>query len=65
MFRSLAEATEPLVVDSRLAWHFLPAAVKVHLVIDPEVAAGRVLDREGARAEQYGSVAEALERIAA
>jgi predicted cytidylate kinase len=64
VFRSLAELTEPLVVDSRLAWHFLPAAVKVHLVVDPEVAAARVLHREAARAERYGSVSEALARTA-
>ena len=63
VFRSLASVTEPLVVDSRLAWHFLPAAFKVHLVVDPEVAATRVLHREGAKAERYGSMAEALERM--
>ncbi|MGO9455863.1 MAG: (d)CMP kinase [Acidimicrobiales bacterium] len=64
VFRSLARLAEPLVVDSRLAWHFLPDAVKVHLVVDPEVAASRVLAREGARAERYGSMSEALARIA-
>jgi predicted cytidylate kinase len=63
VFRSLAESIEPLVVDSRLAWHFLPEAVKVHLVVDPEVAAARVLQREATRAERYGSAAEALQRI--
>jgi len=63
VFRSLAESIEPLVVDSRLAWHFLPAAVKVHLVVDPEVAAARVLQREATRAERYGSAAEALQHI--
>ncbi len=64
VFRSLAEHTKPLVVDSRLAWHFLPGAVKVHLVVDPEVAASRVLHRAAARAERYASMAEALARIA-
>jgi predicted cytidylate kinase len=65
VFRSLAETKEPLVVDSRLAWHFLPLSFKVHLVVDPEVAAARVLHREGSQAERYESVAEALERIGA
>jgi AAA domain len=39
VFRSLAQSPDSLVVDSRLAWHFLPAAFKVHLVVDPEVGA--------------------------
>jgi predicted cytidylate kinase len=64
IFRSLAELSEPLVVDSRLAWHFLPAAAKVHLIVDPEVAAARILQREATKAERYGSMSEALARIA-
>lgn len=63
VFRSLASVREPLVVDSRLAWHFLPGAFKVHLVVDPAEAASRVLRRTGSRAEQYDSIPEALSRI--
>ncbi|MDA8359458.1 MAG: cytidylate kinase family protein [Actinomycetota bacterium] len=64
VFRSLASAREALVVDSRLAWHFLPGAFKVHLVVDPEAGARRVLGRPGSAAEHYSSLDEALERIA-
>lgn len=64
VFRSLALEAGPLVVDSRLAWHFLPSAVKVHLVVDPAAGAARVLNREGAQAERYRSVDEALTKIA-
>jgi len=63
VFRSLASVREPLVVDSRLAWHFLPGAFKVHLVVDPVEAASRVLRRTGSRAERYDSIPEALSRI--
>ena len=63
VFRSLADAGEDLVVDSRLAWHFLPAAFKVHLVVEPAEGARRVLDRRDASAERYSSLAEALEKI--
>jgi CMP/dCMP kinase len=63
VFRSLAGAGEPLVVDSRLAWHFLPHAFKVHLVVDPGEAARRVLARRDASAERYRSLAEAEARI--
>jgi CMP/dCMP kinase len=33
---------ESLVIDSRLAWHFLPDSYKVYLVVDPRVGAERV-----------------------
>lgn len=68
VFRSLAGTPEPVVVDSRLAWHFLPASFKVHLVVEPRVGAARVLGRAGGRAERYESVDQALaataERVA-
>ena len=64
VFRTLASAREALVVDSQLAWHFLPDAYKVHLVVDPEEGARRVLGRRGSAAEHYATVDEALERTA-
>jgi CMP/dCMP kinase len=64
VFRSLASVHEPLVVDSRLAWHFLPEAFKVHLVVDPVEAASRVLRRPGPQTtEHYRSLEEALARM--
>jgi predicted cytidylate kinase len=63
VFRSLTSEREPLVVDSRLAWHFLPDAFKVHLVVDPAEAASRVLHRPDSEAEHYASLPEALAKI--
>lgn len=60
VFRSLTGTPDPLVVDSRLAWHFMPASFKVHLVVEPRVGAARVLQRTGGRAEHYESVEQAL-----
>jgi CMP/dCMP kinase len=59
----IAASGESLVVDSRLAWWFFRDALKVHLVTDLEVAAGRVLQRAD-RAESYTSLAEARQRLA-
>jgi cytidylate kinase len=39
---SLRESPESLIVDSRLAWHFIPNAYKIHLVVDTAIAADRV-----------------------
>lgn len=64
VFRSLASTPDPLVVDSRLAWHFLPRSYKVHLVVDPRTGASRVLRRTGSHAEHYESLDHALEGMA-
>lgn len=63
VFRSLATVPEALVVDSRLAWHFLPRAYKVHLVVDPVESLRRVLGRGGTAVERYGSFDEAMEQL--
>lgn len=64
VFRALAATANPLVVDSRLAWHFLPSSYKVHLVVDPRTGASRVLRRTGSSAEHYESLDHALEGMA-
>ena len=64
VFRSLASTPDPLVVDSRLAWHFLPRSYKVHLVVDPRIGASRVLSRTRTNAEHYESLDLALESMA-
>jgi predicted cytidylate kinase len=57
--REIARSNEPLVVDSRLGWHFFPRAFKVHLVVDLSVAARRAMARPGDAVESYTSIEEA------
>ncbi|GGN93817.1 hypothetical protein GCM10010112_82510 [Actinoplanes lobatus] len=61
----IAASGEPLVVDSRLAWHFFRGAYKVHLVTDPVVAARRVLGRAGGPVERYTNLEDACTQLAA
>ena len=61
--RELAESGEPIIIDSRLGWHFFPDAFKVHLITDSTVAAQRVLSRPGDGVESYSSLAEAEQRL--
>lgn len=37
------EGGERYVLDSRLAWHFVPGALKIYLTVQPGIAAQRVL----------------------
>jgi len=56
----LGETGNQIIVDSRLAWHFIPSAFKVFLSVDAEVGAGRVFDASRSD-EKHSSLADALE----
>ncbi len=57
---------EKLVIDSRMAWHWMPGSFKVFLVLDPETAARRIyvhLQQGGRTSEDARSVEEARNSI--
>ncbi len=65
VFVNLNDNPEGFVVDSRLAWFFIPGSFKVYLTVDTEVAAQRILNDPSRNSEQYASVIEAIEKIKA
>jgi cytidylate kinase len=57
---------EKLVIDSRMAWHWMPFSFKVFLVLDPDTAAERIfnhLQEEGRMSEDATSVQEVHKSI--
>lgn len=40
----IGKAGDNLIIDSRLAWHFIPTAYKVFLSVDPKIGAERVFN---------------------
>jgi cytidylate kinase len=59
--KSLADSKELYVIDSRLAWFFLPDSFKVYLTVNTEVAAERILgDAARGQTETYASRAAAI-----
>ena len=60
----LGSEPERIIFDSRLAWHFVPGALTIHLVVDPRVAAARMAGREATSVEGYRSVDEAEAKAA-
>lgn len=55
-----------LVIDSRLAFHWIPASFKVFLTLDPDTAAERIyrhITTEGRTSQTAQSVAEVRENI--
>ena len=62
VFKNPPWGDQPCVVDSRLAFYFLPKSFKVCLRVAPEVAAERVF-KENRALETYDSVAQAQEYL--
>lgn len=52
-----------VVFDSRMAWHFVEDALKVHLLVNPRVAAERVYGGRVTKEEKYSSVEEAMNAL--
>jgi CMP/dCMP kinase len=55
----LGQSSSSLIFDSRVAWYILPSAFKVHLIVDPDIAASRLLAGRDSKVEKYQSVEEA------
>lgn len=54
---------EAMVLDSRMAWHFVPDSFKVFLSVDPDEAAKRVMKDYRGDVEAYSSTEEAKIRL--
>ncbi len=59
----LNQSQENLIVDSRLAWHFIKKSYKVYLYLRPEIAAERILKDEKREKEKYPDYDTALKAI--
>ncbi len=57
--KMLGETRDHIIVDSRLAWHFIPSAFKVFLSVDPQVGAERVFSASRSE-EQHHSLDHAV-----
>jgi len=51
----IGKRDEDMVLDSRMAWHFVPDTFKVYLTVDPDEAARRVINDQRGSVEKYSS----------
>jgi cytidylate kinase len=66
LLQEMYRTEDKLVIDSRMAWHWMPASFKVFLLLDPDTAARRIfshLQREGRISEDANSVEEVRKSI--
>ena len=65
VFKKLNVREEGLIVDSRMAWHFMPASYKVFLMVPVEVAARRIMSDPNRKSEEYRTIEEAVTKLIA
>lgn len=58
-----AEEDRPFVMDSRMAWHFVPNSLRVYLDVSEETAASRVYGDRSRSSEEYKSISEAKMKL--
>ncbi len=66
LLQEMYRTDDKLVIDLRMAWHWMPSSFKVFLVLDPDTAAGRIFDHlqdEGRMSEDATSVQEVRQSI--
>lgn len=61
--RRMANLSENMVIDSRLAWHFLKNSFKVYISVDEVVAAKRIMNSNRGNVEKYNSLDTAINDI--
>lgn len=54
---------EDMILDSRMAWHFVPHSFKVYLSVDIDTAVQRISAADRGGVETYGSFEEAKQKI--
>ncbi len=62
--RALEHEPKDLIIDSRMAWHFVPSSFSVYMMTEPVISATRILNA-GRSSEPFKTVEEAVESIAA
>jgi CMP/dCMP kinase len=66
LLQDMYRTEDQLVIDSRMAWRWMPGSFKVFLVLDPDTAAERVFNNlraEGRQSEDATSVEDARRSI--
>ena len=66
LLQEMYRTEEKLVIDSRMAWRWMPLSLKVFLVLDPDTAAERIyhsVQKEERQSEDVASIEEARASI--
>lgn len=65
VFKNLQHDPASYLLDSRLAWFFIPDSFKVYLQVDIRVAAQRIMNDSTRKGEKYASLEDAINDLRA
>ena len=54
---------ESFIIDSRMAWHFIPTSFKIFLKVDPDISAQRVFNDNQRKSERYADIQHAKNEL--
>lgn len=54
---------ESFIIDSRMAWHFIPTSFKIFLTVDPNISAERVFNDNQRMSEAYADIHNAKREL--
>lgn len=54
---------ESFIIDSRMAWHFIPTSFKIFLKVDPDISAQRVFNDNQRKSERYADIQNAKNEL--
>lgn len=60
---SLNDSRENLVLDSRMAWHFVKNTLKIRLTVAPDVAVARIFRDDAALREKFVNMEQATDEV--
>ena len=60
--RALEGEEKSLIIDSRMAWHFVPSSFAVYMMAHPRISAERIMNA-GRESERFGSMEEAEKSV--
>ena len=61
-FQKKLRKKENILVDGRLAWHFIPNSIKILLTVKPEIGAKRIM-KSRRKEEKYRSIKEGTKAV--
>ena len=61
--RKLSESSEPFIIDSRMAWYFIPNSFKIFLKVNVDIAATRIFRDKSRKNEKYPDLESAKKDI--
>ncbi len=60
---ALSDDPRPLLIDSRMAWHFVRGTFRVYLSTEIEVSAARIMQDTSRTTEHFSSLEEAMAKV--